>query len=364
MPNRLTLVEVGHPHRLGPLVRQNQYKTETPRLARDGEPLQWAPLDWRRFQREPENYQTTYSHANLGRLRAARLADRCATQFAIRSPVAEAFWVCVFERGTGKVALPGSAEPITINTSTGTIRADLPGTWTAAGDDNSRIGIWIPACCLHRKLEVLLDGQNAGSLAFHPAFDLTHGAGATIHRLLGSLFTELEQPESLLGNEIVISSFVEHLMLCLLLGLRHNYSEELHQQRASCAPGNVKRAEDFMRANLDVPLTIDAIADAAACSVRALQFAFRRFRGTTPMAAMQRFRLEAARADILRRTRNQSLTGIAAAYGFTNPGRFAQLFRRTYGAYPSEALQARRAIGDGASHSATFLQRERPGGWQ
>jgi AraC-like DNA-binding protein len=338
MPNHLTLVEVGQPHRLGPLVRQNTYQSETALQAGNGEPLQWAPLDWRRFRREPDNYQTTYSNANLGRLRAARLTDSCATQFRIRSPVGEAFWVCVFERGTGKVVLPGLAEPITTDRSTGTIRPDLPGTWTAASDDNSRIGIWIPSRSLHTKLEVLLDGQNAGSLAFQVAFDLTRGAGATIRRLLGLLFTELEQSDSLLGNQIAMSSFVDYLLLCLLLGLRHNYSEELHQQRASCAPGTVKRAEDFMRANVNVPLTIDAIANTAGCSVRALQIAFRRFRGTTPMAAMQRFRLEAARADILRRTGTQTLAGIAAAYGFSHPGRFAQLFRRVYGAYPSEVL--------------------------
>jgi AraC-like DNA-binding protein len=360
----LTVVEVGHPHGLGPLVRQNQYQTEKAVTARNGEPLQWAPLDRTRFRREPENYQTTYSHANLGKLRAARLADSCATQFKIRSPVAEAFWVCVFERGTGKLVLPGLTEPITIGTSIGTIRQDLPGTWTAAGDNNRRIGVWIPACCLHRQLGVLLDGRSVRGLAFHPTFDLAHGAGTTIHRFLGSLFTELEQSDSLLGNEIVVNSLVEHLMVCLLLGLRHNYSEQLHRQRAPCAPGNVKRAEDFMRANVGVPLTIDEIAASAGCSVRALQVAFRRFRGTTPRAAMERFRLEAARADILCRTRTQSLAGIAAAYGFTNPGRFAQLFRRIYGAYPSEALQVRRGIGNGAPHNAIFFPRELPGGWQ
>jgi transcriptional regulator GlxA family with amidase domain len=80
------------------------------------------------------------------------------------------------------------------------------------------------------------------------------------------------------------------------------------------------------------------IASAAGCSVRALQLAFHRFRGATPMAALQRIRLEAAREEMLCVERAQSLARIAAEYGFSNPSRFAQLFRRTYGAYPSEAL--------------------------
>ena len=96
-----------------------------------------------------------------------------------------------------------------------------------------------------------------------------------------------------------------------------------------------------MRGNPGASLTIPEIAQAAGCSVRALQTAFQRFRGTTPMAALRRFRLEAARTEILRAGRTESLTQIAADYGFSNPSRFAQLFRRTYGTYPSEALRTR-----------------------
>jgi len=116
------------------------------------------------------------------------------------------------------------------------------------------------------------------------------------------------------------------------------------RQRTAAAPANVKRAEEFMRANASSPLTIEAVANAGGCSVRSLQLAFRRFRGTTPMAALQHLRLEAARAEILRVDRAQSLTRIAAEYGFSNASRFAQQFRRTFGAYPSEALRARRGL--------------------
>lgn len=96
-----------------------------------------------------------------------------------------------------------------------------------------------------------------------------------------------------------------------------------------------------MRANARDPLTIEAIANAAGCSVRALQLAFRRFRSTTPMTELQHIRLDAARTEVLHVKRAQSLARIAAEHGFSNPSRFAQLFRRTYGAYPSEALRAR-----------------------
>jgi transcriptional regulator GlxA family with amidase domain len=43
---------------------------------------------------------------------------------------------------------------------------------------------------------------------------------------------------------------------------------------------------------------------------------------------------------MLRVEGGQSLARIAAEHGFSNASRFAQLFRRTYGAYPSETLRA------------------------
>ncbi len=356
MSAHLTLVDVVDPRRLGSLVRQNLLRNDKSLLDEDDDrSREWTPLDWTRFRHEPENYQTKYAHASLGKLRVVLLADRCATRFKIRSPVVEAFWVCVFERGGGKLGVPYSHDTMIIDTSAGMMREDLPGTWSTASDGNSRLGMRIPAGYLRSKLEVLLNGQSADGLAFHPVFDVTRGAGATIRRLLGSLFIELEQSDSLLANEIAARSFEEHLMLCLLLGLRHNYSDAVHRQTSSCAPRNVKRAEDFMHANVNVPVTIDAIADEAGCSVRALQIAFRRFRGMTPTAALQRFRLEAARVDILSDRRTQSLASIAAAHGFTNAGRFSQLFRRTYGVYPSEALRERGIIGDGASRAQRDL---------
>jgi transcriptional regulator GlxA family with amidase domain len=160
----------------------------------------------------------------------------------------------------------------------------------------------------------------------------------------GLLFAELAQSDSLLASEIAIQSYEEHLALSLLLGLRHSYSELLLRQRTAAAPANVKRAEEFMGANAREPLTIEAVADAAGCSIRALQLAFRRFRGTTPMSALQRVRLEAARAEMMGSDRGQSLARIAAEHGFSNPSRFAQLFRRAYGAYPSEALRTQRGL--------------------
>ena len=132
--------------------------------------------------------------------------------------------------------------------------------------------------------------------------------------------------------------------LLLIFGFVGSSAAAQEAQKAAAAPGNVRRAEAFMQANASLPLGIAEIAEAAGCGVRALQIAFHRFRSTTPMRVLQQVRLEQARAEMLRPGKTQSLARISVEHGFSSPTRFAQLFRRKYGVYPSELLRERRDI--------------------
>ena len=156
---------------------------------------EWAPLDQRRFRIEPESYRTEYSIANIGRLRAHRIADSLAMQFTIRFPTVDVVRIVVFERGGARFVLPRGDEPAIVHPSVGAIYSDEPGFRAMTSDGNSRLMLTLPAGLLQQKLEGLLDGEQARSVAFQPVFDATHGAGATIRRMLDFLFTELEHPE-------------------------------------------------------------------------------------------------------------------------------------------------------------------------
>jgi transcriptional regulator GlxA family with amidase domain len=103
----------------------------------------------------------------------------------------------------------------------------------------------------------------------------------------------------------------------------------------------VRRAEEFFRERAKEPVTVIEAAARAGCSVRALQIAFRRHRGVTPMAALRRIRLEAARDALASADSPASVRGIAAEYGFTNPSRFARMFREAFGQSPAELRRVR-----------------------
>jgi len=342
MPGYFTKIEVADPHLIPQSVWEslppNQKLVLTERVFSSQE---WEPLDRRRFRIEPESYRTEFSFANVGALGLSRITNSQATRMTIGPPGVDLFAISMIEQGASQLVFPGTHESETGNATMGYIYRGEPGL-RATASGQSRLLLRLPTALLQRKLEALLDGQKIEAIAFKPMFDQTRGAGATIRRMFDFLFAELEDPDTLLTNELAIRSFEDNIALALLLGLLHNYTERLGRQKAAAAPGNVKRAEAFMRANAGMPLTIAEIAEAAGCGVRALQIAFHRFRGTTPMRVLRHARLEQARAEMLRADQTESLARIAAEHGFSSPTRFAQSFRRKYGVYPSEVLRERR----------------------
>ena len=345
MPGYFTKIEVADPHLFVQTIWESIPPGQKVLLAEhEFSSQEWAPLEQRRFRIEPENYRTAASVANVGALRASRITGNGATETTLGSAGSDGFGLSIIERGANRLVIPGTDEPLTGNATTGIIYSVRPGIRVTASDVQDRLFLRLPTSLIRRKLEALLDGQSVASIEFQPMFDQTRGAGGTIRRMFDHLFAELEHSDTLLSNDIAIRSFEENLALCLLLGLPHNYTERLGRQKAAAAPGNVRRAEAFMRANACMPLTIAEIAEAAGCGVRALQIAFHRFRGTTPMRVLQQARLEQARTEMLRPDEMRSLARIAAEHGFSSPTRFAQSFRRKYGVYPSKMLRERRDI--------------------
>ncbi len=90
--------------------------------------------------------------------------------------------------------------------------------------------------------------------------------------------------------------------------------------------------------DLGEPLDVTSIAAHARLSVRALQEGFRATFGTTPMRYVRQARLRQARDDLRCATGDEGVTQIAHRWGFTHLGRFACLYRQTFGESPSAAL--------------------------
>jgi AraC-like DNA-binding protein len=205
-------------------------------------------------------------------------------------------------------------------------------------DDSIRLQLWVPGARLRGALELMLEAPAQDALEF-ASVDWSRDTGASVARLVRHVFAEIGDTGSLLARGIGADEFADLFVQSLLLGLPHSYSERLGRRNATAAPRNVRRAEEFLRASAEEVVTIEMIAQAAGCSVRALQLAFRQFRNTTPTEALRRIRLEQARKETLRSNGLQSVIEIATKFGFANSGRFASQYKRPFGEYPSQALR-------------------------
>jgi len=129
-------------------------------------------------------------------------------------------------------------------------------------------------------------------------------------------------------------------MSALLLGQKSNYSEALDRAGGAAIPYYVRRADQAMAEALDGTLSTTDLARRAGVSERTLHEGFRRVYGTTPMRRLKHLRLEAVRAALeAADPARDSVSEIAARFGFFQFGRFAGDYRRAFGEKPSDTLR-------------------------
>jgi AraC-like DNA-binding protein len=105
-------------------------------------------------------------------------------------------------------------------------------------------------------------------------------------------------------------------------------------------PVLLRRAVEYIDANVANDIGLGDIAEAVHVTPRAVQYMFRRHLETTPLQYLRRLRLHHAHQDLQRVDRSQAtVTEIAARWGFAHTGRFAVLYRQTYGQSPHQTLR-------------------------
>lgn len=98
------------------------------------------------------------------------------------------------------------------------------------------------------------------------------------------------------------------------------------------------RLAEFAGANLNTPVTLDKLAQAAALSRRQLNELCQREFNMPPMEWLRQQRLDAIRRKLQQDPR-ADITATAMSYGFMNPGRFAMYYRKRFGELPSKTRQ-------------------------
>ncbi|MFI8339191.1 AraC family transcriptional regulator [Streptomyces sp. NPDC085639] len=151
-----------------------------------------------------------------------------------------------------------------------------------------------------------------------------------------------ESAASTEDDGLLVSTAVQHLAATVLTTLPHTARTDRTAPRDTrdAHSDTLRRAVAFIEANAHRDITLAEIAASVPVTPRAVQYAFTRHAGTTPLGHLRRVRLARAH-DELRAAEHSGATTVAAVagrWGFAHQGRFAAAYRQAYGVAPSVTL--------------------------
>lgn len=190
----------------------------------------------------------------------------------------------------------------------------------------------------------LVEKPLSDALDLDPVLDLATQSGQLIGNLLQTIVQGMRESGPLLSSPLAAAAMSETLAHLVVRFGRHRLSDHFEKNKVSLiAPWHVRRAIDYMHANIAEPLTMAMVADNVGVSLRALQTGFKAFRGTSPAGYLRTIRLQAAREQLRDPTNRQSVREICAVWGFAHAGRFSIIYRSTFGESPRDTrLRAER----------------------
>ncbi len=206
----------------------------------------------------------------------------------------------------------------------------------------ARLNVAVTAPALTRQLAGLLGKTPAAPLELAPVVDLTAGYGRSLAQLIRLAVMDFQRTGWMRWDATAVSMFEQFIMCRLLLSHPNNYSEALRRRERALTPRDLRRALDYMHANLTAPITVADIADASGIAGRTLFQYFRDFRGTTPMRYLREARFEKVRDALRKPQAVERVAEIATKCGFSHLGRFASEYRGRFGESPSETLRRSR----------------------
>jgi transcriptional regulator GlxA family with amidase domain len=185
-------------------------------------------------------------------------------------------------------------------------------------------------------------GIAAGDLRFEAMTPVSPAMTRYWRATVGVVNRELAAPDSALAHPLVQATTLGMLAAAALSAFPNTaMTASQLPGPGRVAPASLRRAVAYIDDHADRPINVTDIAAAAGVSARALQHAFKQHHDTSPLGYLARVRLERAHRDLQTGdpTRGDTVTTIAHRWGFTNPGRFATVYRHSYGQRPSHTLR-------------------------
>ena len=154
---------------------------------------------------------------------------------------------------------------------------------------------------------------------------------------LRQLHNLLSQQSSLLQmldfQQVILQDFLPLLIATLPMQPRKAPMRSLRRSQL------VRQVSDYMQSHIDQVLTLTDLCEALGTSSRALCYGFQEIFSMSPMSYLKLLRLQGVhRALKAAELESQTVTEIAAQFGFYHLGYFARDYKQVFGELPSETL--------------------------
>lgn len=165
-------------------------------------------------------------------------------------------------------------------------------------------------------------------------------AAAASWKAARSHVAELLADPSAAAEPLVLGNAARLLAAAALATFPNNaLTDPAITDRRDASEATARRASAFIDEHAHDDICVADIAAFVHVSVRAVQLAFRRHLGTTPMAYLRRVRLDQAHRQLLTADpARDTVAAVAYRWGFASPGRFAAYYREAYGVLPGQTL--------------------------
>ena len=189
-------------------------------------------------------------------------------------------------------------------------------------------------CALSSTLSALTGSPAIKSLKLDRA-DFDARPQSRLSRSLVKMLVEELGAKDSVPSSLVLAELEQALIVAFLCNVSHNYSGALRGRADEAAPWQVRRVEEYIEANWDQPIAIEALAVVAHLSARSIFHSFKKYRGYSPMSFVKSLRLRNARKMLSDGSLETTVTEVAFACGFGNLGHFASDYKRAFGEAPS-----------------------------
>lgn len=193
-----------------------------------------------------------------------------------------------------------------------------------------------------RRVASSIHGVEAEAILRSPVVTIDRAGGLALDRSLRWILRQLAERKESETHRLQIEDYlVEWLSTVLDTALPDRFKDTTslgsrHRVEVVC------RAEEYMHAHLDRPLSLVELCEVVGVSERTLLYAFNERTGQSPKSYLKALRLNRLRKDLKAADpRTGSVHEIARRWGLDHPGALAADYRKLFGELPGWTLSRR-----------------------